>query len=124
MKYQKIGVLATHGDGEAPKTLDAGYVKNIMYFDNPEKTPFNYVMGDTLDQREYFRDYLLRQKGKLLWDPINMLRWYARDLCLRYDYTCCSRMKAPHLPFLCDLMIIKPYLLMLMVYMITMMWNK
>ena len=30
-----------------------------------------------------------------------MLHWYARQLCLRYDYTCCSRMKAPHLPFLC-----------------------
>ena len=47
-----LGVPATHGDGEPPKPLDAGYVKNIMYyFDNPEKTPFNYVMGDTLDQR-------------------------------------------------------------------------
>src|SRR3989337_3337317 len=30
-----------------------------------------------------------------------MLKWYAWELCLRYDYTCCSRMKAPHLPFLC-----------------------
>ena len=30
-----------------------------------------------------------------------MLYWYARQLCLRYDYTCCSRMKAPHLPFSC-----------------------
>ena len=30
-----------------------------------------------------------------------MLRWYARNLCLRYDYSCCSRMKAPHLPFSC-----------------------
>ena len=72
-------VLATHGDGEPPKTLDAHYVKDIMYyFDNPEKTPFNYVMGDTLDQREYFRDYRLTQKGKLLWDQIDMLHWYAR----------------------------------------------
>ena len=25
----------------------------------------------------------------------------CRNLCLRYDYTCCSRMKAPHLPFSC-----------------------
>ena len=34
---KKLGVLATHGDGEPPKTLNAGYVKNIMYyFDNPE----------------------------------------------------------------------------------------
>ena len=63
---KKLGVLATHGDGEPPKTLDARYVKDIMhYFDNPEKTPFNYVMGDTLDQREYFRDYRLTQNGKL-----------------------------------------------------------
>ena len=30
-----------------------------------------------------------------------MLQWYAWNLCLRYDYTCCSRMKAPHLPFSC-----------------------
>ena len=50
---KKIGVLATHGDGEPPKTLDAHYVKDIMhYFDNPEKTPFNLIMGVTLDQCE------------------------------------------------------------------------
>ena len=73
----------------------------MYYFDNPEKTPFNYVMGDTLDQCEYFRDYCLTKKGKLLWDPIHMLHWYARQLCLRFDYTCCSRMKAPHLSFSC-----------------------
>ena len=34
---KKLVVLATHGDGEPPKTLDARYVKNIVhYFDNPE----------------------------------------------------------------------------------------
>ena len=73
----------------------------MYYFDNPEKTPFNYVIRDTLDQCEYFRDYRLTQKGKLLWDQIHMLHWYAWELCSRYDYTCCSRMKAPHLPFSC-----------------------
>ena len=99
---KKLGVDATHGDGEPPKTLDARYVKEIMYyFNNPEKTPFCYVMGDMLDQCEYFRDYRLTQKGKLLWDQISMLRWYARQLCVIRDYTCCSRMKAPHLPFSC-----------------------
>ena len=47
---KKLVVLATHGDGEPPKTLDARFVKNIMhYFDNPEKTPFNLIMGVTLD---------------------------------------------------------------------------
>ena len=61
---KKLGLLATHRDGEPPKTLDAHYVKDIMYyFDNPEKTPFNFIMGDTLDQREYFRDYRFTQKG-------------------------------------------------------------
>ena len=99
---KKLVVLATHGDGEPPKLLDACYVKDIMYyFNNPEKTPFNYVMGVTLDQCEYFRDYRLTQKGKLLWDQIQILNWYARQLCLGYDYTCCSKVKAPHLPFLC-----------------------
>ena len=68
---KKLGVLSAHGDGEPPKTLDAGYLTDIMYyFDNPEKTPFNLVMGVTLDQREYFTDYRLTQKGKLLWDQI------------------------------------------------------
>ena len=62
---KNLGLLATQGDEEPPKTLDARYVTDIMYyFDNPEKTPFNYVMGVTLDQREYFRDYRLTQKGK------------------------------------------------------------
>ena len=83
---KKLGVLATHGDEEPPKTLDARYVKNILYyFGNREKTSFNCIMGVTLDQCEYFRDYRSTQKGKLLWDQINMLRWYARDICLRYD---------------------------------------
>ena len=51
---KKLVVLATHGDGERSKTLDARYVKNIKhYFDTPEKTPFNLIMGVTLDQREY-----------------------------------------------------------------------
>ena len=73
-KTKKIVVRATHGDGEPPKPLDACYVKNIEhYFDNLEKTPFNLIMGDMFDQCEYFRDYRLTQKGKLLWDQIEML---------------------------------------------------
>ena len=84
---KQLGVLPAHGDEEPPKTLDARYVTDIMYyFDNPEKTPFNLVMGDTLDQREYFRDYRLTQKGKLLWDQIDMcigmLGIYARDMII------------------------------------------
>ena len=59
-------------------------------------------MGYILDQREYFRDYRLTQKGKLLWDQIEMLQRYAWNLYSRYDYTCCSRMRAQNLPFSCE----------------------
>ena len=77
--------------------------ENIKYyFENPKKSPFNLIMGDTLDQLEYFSDYRLAQEGKLLWDQINNLQQYVWDLCFRYDYTRWSRMKAPHLPFSCE----------------------
>ena len=62
-----LRVLATHRDGVTPKTPDAHYVQDIIcYFDNLEKTPYNFIMGDMLDQREYFRDYRFTQKGKVL----------------------------------------------------------
>ena len=32
MEHQKKVVLATHGDREPLKTLDARYVKNIMHY--------------------------------------------------------------------------------------------
>ena len=44
---KKLGVLATHGDGVTPKTLDSHYVKDIMYyFDNPEK-PHSILLWET-----------------------------------------------------------------------------
>ena len=68
---KKIGVLATHIDGVTPKTPDAHYVQDIIYyFDNPEKTPFKFIMGASLDRCEYFRDYRSTQKGKLLWEGV------------------------------------------------------
>ena len=64
---KKLEVLATHVDGVTPKTPDSHYVKDIMYyFNNPKKTPFNYVMGVTLDQREYFRDYRLTKRETIM----------------------------------------------------------
>ena len=76
---KKLGVLATHGDRGPPKTLDVGYVKDIMYyFDNPEKTPFNFIMGDTLDQREYFRGYRSIKKRETIMGSI----YYVTLVCL------------------------------------------
>ena len=43
---KKLVVLATHGDGEPSKTLDARYVTDIMYyFDNPEENPIQSGNG-------------------------------------------------------------------------------
>ena len=43
---KKLGVDATQGDGEPPKTIDAHYVEEIVYyFNNTEKNPFRYVTG-------------------------------------------------------------------------------
>ena len=44
----------------------------------------------------------MTQKGKLLWDQIEMLQWYAWNLCLRYDYTCCYKIEGPHLSYSCE----------------------
>jgi len=80
-------VLATHGDGEPPKTLDASYVGRVNYsFDNPEKSSSNFIMGDTLDQREYFRDYLYLKKGNTYGIKLEycngLLGMHARDVTL------------------------------------------
>ena len=76
---KKIDVLATHVDGVTPKTPDSHYARDIMYyFDNPEKTPFNFIMGDTLDQREYFRDYRSTQKRETIMGSI----YYVALVCL------------------------------------------
>ena len=76
---KKLVVLTTHEDGVTPKTLGSHYAKDIMYyFDNLEKTPFNFIMGDTLDQREYFRDYRSTQKWEIIMGSI----YYVALVCL------------------------------------------
>ena len=42
---KKIVVLATHGDGAPPKTLDARYVKNIMHYFNNIENPIKIYNG-------------------------------------------------------------------------------
>ena len=42
---KKLGVLATHGDGEPPKFLDAHYVKDIIKMINNRMQPqFHYFV--------------------------------------------------------------------------------
>ena len=44
---KKLGVLATHGDGEPPKTLDARYVTEIMYYLIILRKPHSTLLWET-----------------------------------------------------------------------------
>ena len=54
----------------------------MYYFDNPEKTPFNYVMGDMLDQREYFRHYKKRHIRDILGRTIFFCHTYDTSMTI------------------------------------------
>ena len=83
-------------------TPEAFYLDHLRSLCARAETPTSLVEGKSLDEHACFVRHHISEKGKLLWDQIHILYWHARQLCLRYDYTCCSRMKAPHLPFSCE----------------------
>src|SRR3954468_10360896 len=63
--------------------------------------------GFTEEQKDYYKEHFLSQKGKHLWKQINKLNTIATDVCSTYNVTycfdkscCCRRYK--HLPFQCD----------------------
>ena len=60
---KKVVLLAAHGDGEPPKTLDAGYVEHIKNcFDNPENSPFILIIV-TPNMRSYPKGTRRSQQG-------------------------------------------------------------
>ena len=63
--------------------------------------------GFTEDQKYYYKEHRLSQKGKHLWEQIDKLYTIARNVCSTYNVTycfdkscCCKRYK--HLPFQCE----------------------
>ena len=105
-------------------TTEAFYLDHLRSLCARAETPTSLVEGKSLDEHACYVQHRISEKGKNLLDQIHRLQCYAWNLCEIYDYTCCSRMKAPTFPFHANLMMIKPWLLMLMVYMVSMMWNK
>ena len=71
------------------------------------ETKSYFLSGFTEDQRKYFKEHHLSQKGVHLWIQINKLNRFARNLCSthdvswRFNESCCYRMYK-HLPFQCD----------------------
>ena len=64
------------------------------------------------------------KKGKLLWNQINCLLCYAWNICEICDFTCCSKNPKNTFPTYVSLMIMKSYLLMKRVFIVTMISNK
>ena len=64
------------------------------------------------------------EKGRLLWNQINCFLCYAWNLCELCDFTCCSKNPKNTFPTYVSLMIMKYYLLMKRVFIVTMMSSK
>jgi hypothetical protein len=87
------------------------------------ETPTSLVEGKSLDEHAHFVRHRLSQKGGLLWNQINCLLCYAWNLCEIYDFTCCSENPKNTFPTYVSLMIMKSYLLMPKVFIVTMISN-
>ena len=66
------------------------------------KNPTDLVEGRSLDEHAHYTRHRLSQKGKHLWDQIQVSYCYAESLCHIYDFTCCSNIERKHLPFQCQ----------------------
>ena len=88
------------------------------------ETPTSLVDGKSLDEHAHFVRHRLSEKGKILWNQINRLLCYAWNLCEICDFTCCSKNPNNTSPTSVSLMIIKSYLLMQRVFIVTMISNK
>src|SRR3989337_3252381 len=88
------------------------------------ETPTSLVEEKSLDEHAHVGRHRLSKKGRLLWNQINCLLCYAWNLCEIYDFTCCSKNPKNTFPTYVSLMIMKSYLLMPRVFIVTMISNK
>ena len=104
--------------------LKVYYLDHLRSLCARAETPTILVDGKSLDEHAHFVRYHLSKKGRLLWDQINRLVCYAWNLCEIYDFTCCSENPINTFPTYVSLMIMKSYLLMQRVFIVTTMSNK
>ena len=88
------------------------------------ETPTSLVDGKSLDEDAHFVRHHLSEKGRLLWDQMNKLLCYAWNLFEIYGFTCCSKNTKYTSPTYVSLMIMKSYLLMQRVFIVTIISNK
>ena len=66
------------------------------------KTQPTWLREKSLDEHAHYTWHRLSEKGKHLWDQIQVSYCYAECLCHIYDFTCCSNIDHKHLPFQCE----------------------
>ena len=89
---------------EPPKygRMDMFHLDRLRSIYDHAKNPTNLVEGKSLDKHAHYTRHHLSQKGKQLWDPIQVSYCYAESLCHIYGFTCCSNIDRKHLPFRCE----------------------
>ena len=104
--------------------LKVFYLDHLRSICNRADTPTSLVEGTSLDEHAHFVRHHLSEKGRLLWNQINKLLCYAWNLCEMFDFTCCSKNPKNTFPTYVSSMIMKSYLLMQRVFIVTMISNK
>src|ERR1043165_7636969 len=88
---------------EPPKygRMDIFHLARLRSICARAKNPTDLVEGRSLDEHAHYTRHRLSQKGKHLWDHIQVSYCYAESLCHIYDFTCCSNIERKNLPFQC-----------------------
>src|SRR4051812_45207454 len=89
---------------EPPKygRMDIFHLDHLRSICARAKNPTDLVEGKSLDEHAHYTRHRLYQKGKHLWDQIQVSYCYPECLCHIYDFTCCSNIDRKNLPFQCE----------------------
>ena len=104
--------------------LKVFYLDHLRSLCARAETPTSLVDGKSLDEHAHFVRHRLSEKGHLLRYHINSLLCYAWNLCEICDFTCCSKNPKNTFPTYVSSMIMKSYLLMRRVFIVSMISNK
>src|SRR4051812_13993666 len=89
---------------ELPKygRMDMFHLARLQSISARAKKPTDLVEGKSLDERSHYTRHRLSQKGKHLWDQVQVSYCYDKSLCHIYGFTCCSNIERKHPPFQCE----------------------
>ena len=105
--FSDVGIVAWVGNIETcPQGLILLALPCLLSMVDFFETRSYWQGGFTEEQQKYYKEHHSSQKGIHLWEQINKLNNYAKNLCSTYnvsycfDKSCCC-MDFDHLPFKC-----------------------